>query len=49
MLRPFESGNADGTGLGLAIARDIIAAHGADMRLDDSPLGGLRVVITIPT
>lgn len=49
MLRPFESGNADGTGLGLAIARDIIAAHGADIRLQDSPLGGLRVVITIPT
>lgn len=49
MLRPFESGNPDGTGLGLAIARDIIAAHGADIRLTDSPLGGLRVVITLPT
>lgn len=48
MFRPFESGRADGTGLGLAITRDIIAAHGGDIRLDDSPLGGLRVIIVIP-
>ncbi|MGC9268887.1 ATP-binding protein [Acidiphilium sp.] len=48
MFRPFESGSASGTGLGLAIARDIIAAHGGDIRLDDSPLGGLRVTIVLP-
>ncbi len=48
MLRPFESGSAAGTGLGLAIARDIVAAHGGTLRLDTSPLGGLRVAITIP-
>ncbi|MCF3948068.1 HAMP domain-containing protein [Acidiphilium sp. AL] len=48
MFRPFESGSASGTGLGLAISRDIIAAHGGEIRLDDSPLGGLRVLITIP-
>ncbi len=48
VFRPFESGSADGTGLGLAIARDIIAAHGGDIRLDDSTLGGLRVVIVLP-
>lgn len=49
MFRPFESGTASGTGLGLAIARDIVAAHGGEIRLDDAPRGGLRVVITIPT
>lgn len=48
MFRPFESGSAAGIGLGLAIARDIIAAHGGDIRLDDSPLGGLRVSMVLP-
>lgn len=48
MMRPFESGVLGGTGLGLAIARDIVAAHGGDIRLEDSPLGGLRIVMTLP-
>jgi len=48
MFRPFESGSTAGIGLGLAIARDIIAAHGGDIRLDDSPLGGLRVAMVLP-
>lgn len=38
-----------GTGLGLAIARDIARGHGGDIRLDDSPLGGLRASVRIPT
>ena len=37
-----------GTGLGLAIALDIARAHGGDVRLGDSPLGGLRAVVEIP-
>jgi two-component system osmolarity sensor histidine kinase EnvZ len=37
-----------GTGLGLAIALDIARAHGGDLRLDDSPKGGLRAIIEIP-
>jgi two-component system osmolarity sensor histidine kinase EnvZ len=37
-----------GTGLGLPIARDIARNHGGDIVLADSPLGGLRVVVTIP-
>ncbi len=40
--------DAGGTGLGLAIARDIARSHGGDIVLDDSPLGGLRAVISIP-
>lgn len=43
-----EANMSGGTGLGLTIARDIIAAHGGDIRLDDSPLGGLRVIVTLP-
>ena len=54
VFRPFvrldEARNLDktGTGLGLAIALDIAQAHGGDIYLDDSPLGGLRVAIKIP-
>ena len=53
-FRPFvrldESRNQDesGTGLGLAIARDIARAHGGDITLDMSPMGGLRAVVEIP-
>jgi two-component system osmolarity sensor histidine kinase EnvZ len=53
-FRPFvrldNARNLDetGTGLGLAIALDIARAHGGDLRLDDSPKGGLRAVIEIP-
>ncbi|MCV0397561.1 MAG: two-component sensor histidine kinase [Rhizobiaceae bacterium] len=37
-----------GTGLGLAIARDIARSHGGDVSLGESPLGGLRAVVTVP-
>jgi two-component system osmolarity sensor histidine kinase EnvZ len=47
-FRPFESGAAGGTGLGLTIARDIVRAHGGDIMLEDSPLGGLRARIQLP-
>jgi two-component system, OmpR family, osmolarity sensor histidine kinase EnvZ len=53
-FRPFvrldNARNLDetGTGLGLAIALDIAHAHGGEIRLDDSPLGGLRAVVQIP-
>jgi two-component system osmolarity sensor histidine kinase EnvZ len=48
VFRPFESGASGGTGLGLTIARDIIRAHGGDIILEDSPLGGLRARIRLP-
>jgi two-component system, OmpR family, osmolarity sensor histidine kinase EnvZ len=53
-FRPFvrldNARNLDetGTGLGLAIALDIAHAHGGEVRLDDSPMGGLRAVVRIP-
>ncbi len=53
-FRPFvrldDARNLDetGTGLGLAIALDIAKAHGGELRLEDSPKGGLRAVIQIP-
>ena len=48
VFRPFESGAAGGTGLGLTIARDIVRAHGGDITLEDSPLGGLRARVRLP-
>jgi two-component system, OmpR family, osmolarity sensor histidine kinase EnvZ len=48
VFRPFESGSTGGTGLGLTIARDIVRAHGGDISLEDSPLGGLRARVRLP-
>jgi two-component system osmolarity sensor histidine kinase EnvZ len=53
-FRPFvrldNARNLDetGTGLGLAIALDIARAHGGELRLEDSPKGGLRAVVQMP-
>lgn len=40
--------DASGTGLGLAIARDIAHSHGGNVRLSDSPMGGLRATVRVP-
>jgi len=47
-FKPFATLSDGGTGLGLAIARDIARAHGGDVMLEDSPLGGLRARVRLP-
>jgi len=37
-----------GHGLGLGIVRDIVEAWAGQLRLDESPLGGLRVTLVLP-
>ncbi|HEX2147198.1 MAG TPA: ATP-binding protein [Pseudorhizobium sp.] len=54
VFKPFfrldEARNIDksGTGLGLSIVRDIAHAHGGNVTLGDSPLGGLRATVRVP-
>ena len=54
VFRPFyrleQSRNpgTGGVGLGLSIARDAIQGHGGEIRLEESPMGGLRVWIRLP-
>ena len=54
VFRPFfrldDSRNLDtgGVGLGLAISRDAIISHGGEIELQDSPTGGLRVMLKLP-
>ena len=38
----------EGTGLGLAVSREILQAHGGNLRLDDTPGGGATFVLDIP-
>jgi two-component system osmolarity sensor histidine kinase EnvZ len=47
-LDPSRNAATGGVGLGLSIARDIAHGHGGEIDLQDSPMGGLRVVLTLP-
>jgi two-component system osmolarity sensor histidine kinase EnvZ len=53
VFRPFYRTDAartdsSGTGLGLSIALDITTAHGGTINIEDSPLGGTRIIIALP-
>ena len=54
VMKPFyridksRSQNKSGVGLGLSIASDIIRSHGGSISLEQSPLNGLRVKISLP-
>jgi len=54
VMKPFyridksRGQNKSGVGLGLSIANDIIRSHGGDISLEQSPLSGLRVKISLP-
>jgi len=39
----------EGCGIGLSIVRSVVRAHGGEISLSDSELGGLRVVVRFPS
>jgi two-component system sensor histidine kinase KdpD len=51
MFRPFQrlgdAQNGNGVGLGLAVARGFVEAMGGTITVDDTPGGGLTVVVTM--
>jgi len=54
VFKPFQrletsrNQRTGGIGLGLTIARDLVRGMGGDIALQDSPMGGLRVTLTLP-
>jgi signal transduction histidine kinase len=44
----FSSGSAGGTGLGLAIVHRLVTSNGGTIKLEDTPGGGLTVVLQFP-
>jgi signal transduction histidine kinase len=50
LFQPFSgSARAGGTGLGLAIARDLLRAHGGDIRLEQSTAAGTVFELRLPS
>ena len=54
VFRPFyrvdaaRTSGKGGSGLGLAVARDIVRAHGGEIKLMNLPAGGLQVTVSLP-
>jgi two-component system, OmpR family, osmolarity sensor histidine kinase EnvZ len=47
-LEPSRNMATGGIGLGLTIARDVVLSHGGDIKLGESPKGGLRATLRLP-
>ncbi len=54
IIKPFykidksRSESKSSVGLGLSISSDIVKSHGGDINFDDSNMGGLKVIISLP-
>ncbi|HYN82922.1 MAG TPA: HAMP domain-containing sensor histidine kinase [Gemmatimonadaceae bacterium] len=52
VFEPFvraESGSSAGAGIGLAVVRDLVAAHRGMVSIEQSPRGGARFIVMIPS
>ncbi len=48
LFRPFVTTKAGGMGIGLSISKRIIEAHGGEITVSRSELGGARFTFTLP-
>ncbi len=48
LFEPYATTKAEGTGLGLAIVERIVAEHGGEISVADSPGGGATFVVKLP-
>ncbi len=48
VFRPFFTSKRNGTGLGLALVQKIIVSHNGRVTVGTSPLGGARLLVTLP-
>jgi nitrogen fixation/metabolism regulation signal transduction histidine kinase len=49
IFEPYISNKAEGTGLGLGMVKSIVQEHGGRITVSDSPSGGARFDIELPT
>jgi two-component system sensor histidine kinase KdpD len=51
VFQPFQrlADHGTGVGLGLAIARGFIDATGGELTIEDTPGGGVTMVVSLPT
>jgi signal transduction histidine kinase len=48
LFEPFFTTKPTGTGLGLAVSQGIVRAHGGELTVEESELGGARFVVRLP-
>ena len=48
IFEPFFTTKAKGSGLGLSIVHAIVTQHGGRLRVEDSPEGGARFIVSLP-
>jgi signal transduction histidine kinase len=48
LFEPYATTKAEGTGLGLAIVERIVAEHGGEISVGDTPGGGATFVVKLP-